>query len=125
MDDQLVAVRPDGKVYPAWAYEAVEKLLEKIRGKNMWEVVSFLVEVYEKRDPEGTKKRQEAMAQRRKNLKNRWGANKRKDMRHLVSIPADLKDLMSFFLTDFDNVDFWRQFAKRYPQYSVPERENI
>lgn len=120
-----IVVVTNGKVRPAWAVEAVERLLQKVRRKNLWDVVDFLVSVFEKRFPEYSKARYTELKERRKRLKNPYASNKEKDLRHLVSIPVPLKDLMDYFLEDYENKEFWREFAKRYPQYSVPERSKI
>jgi len=120
----IVAVT-NNKIRPAWAVEAVEKLLQKVKKKNLWDVIDFLVKVFEKRFPEYSKARHAELKERRKNLRNPHASNKAKDLRHLISIPVPLKDLFDYFLEDYENKEFWREFARRYPQYSVPERSKI
>ena len=112
----------NGKVRSLQDIKAVDVLLEKVKHKDMWEVIGFIVQVFEKRYPEYSKSIQNANIDRRKRLIRGTASNKSHGMRHLISMPPQLKDLMDFFLEDYENPGFWREFARRFPQYKVPER---
>jgi hypothetical protein len=118
----------NNRIRPSWAVQAVDTLLEKVRTKPMWEVIDFIVSVFVKNHPEYLNKFNESQKLRRKTLKNPHASNKEKDMRHLVAIPQNLSDLIEYFYRDdiqYNSKRFWREFARRYPAFSVPETKNI
>lgn len=103
---------------PKWAVELVDYFLLKVKTKPMWEMIDFLVSVYLKKHPEFITK--PAIA------KNAFASTKDKSMRHLLSIPMDLKDTIDWFygdeIKDMGQVKFWRKFARRYPSLSMAEK---
>jgi hypothetical protein len=118
----------NGQIRPSWAVTAVDTLLEKVRTKPMWEVIDFIVSVFVKNHPEYLKDFHEAQKDRRKTLKNPHGSTKSKEFRHLVAIPQNLSDLIEYFYKDdihYNSKRFWREFARRYPAFSVPETKKI
>lgn len=113
-----------GKVYPSWAVQAVDALLSKLRTKPMWEGIDFLVEVYFKRFPQVATELKTNQRDTQSAHKNRYGANKDRDMRILADIPEPLSDLLDYFYHDeieADRKKFYRQFVRRYPIFKTPD----
>ncbi len=102
----------NGMPRPKWAVELVDNFLTKVKSRPMWEMIDFLVSVYLKKHPE-------FITPTNARLKNSFAATKDKSMRHLLSIPMDLKDTIDWFYGDdikaMGPVKFWRKFAKKYP----------
>jgi len=121
-------VRPNGKVIDSATVHAVDELLQKAKTKPMWEVIDLIVKIYLRKYSTDANKRSEKVKEQRKQLKNRFAANKDKSLRHLVSVPTNVRDVIDFFYSErisYDSKRFWREFAKRYPIFSVPERKDI
>jgi hypothetical protein len=120
MPDSGIDVVSNGQIRPSWAIQAVDALLEKVRTKDMWEVIDFLVETWCHRHPEYAHK-----VASTQDLKNKYAATEDLGSRHLVSVPADLADIIRYFYADemtFEGKTFWINFGKRYPIFAVAEK---
>ncbi len=116
--DNDLAIIQNGKERPMWAIKAVNALFERVRKRPMWETIDFIVDIFLKKHPEYKSKLS-------RNLKNDFGSNQSKDLRHLISVPPDLYDTIDFFYHDAiesDKKDFMRRFASRYKVFAVPEK---
>lgn len=117
-----LSIIENGKVRSLQDIRDVDALLQKVRGKGVWEVTDFIIKIFEKRFPEYSHAIGVANQERKKDLLRSTGSNKDRGMRHLISMPPQLKDLMDYFLVNYENPTFWREFARRYPQYRVPDK---
>lgn len=116
-NDGLVIDR-SGIPRPKWAVDLVDRFLLKVRTKPMWEMIDFIVGIYMEKHPE--------FFQRSALSFNKLASNKDKSMRHLLSLPVDLKDTIDWFykpeIKDMGEVKFWRRFAKKYPMLSYAKK---
>lgn len=106
----------NGKTITSDDIHAVDALLEKVSTKPMWEVIEFLVEIFLRRNPEYANKLNRP-------LLNEYGADSKKEFRHLASVPNSLVDLIDYFYKDEINSigrkKFFREFTKRFPIFGV------
>ncbi|MDD3487648.1 MAG: hypothetical protein PHF35_04740 [Candidatus Moranbacteria bacterium] len=118
---------------PAWAIGAVDRLLDKVKSKGMWETIDFVIEIWAKKNPKEAKDflaYRKQLTNSRKNdtgssgTKTRSGATKA-SMRYLCEVPVEIQGFLDmFFLKEIskDKKAFWRKFAKRYPFFRVAKK---
>jgi len=124
MSDLLLINPLSGDIKPAWAYEAADKLLRKIRSAGLWGTLDFYFEIWLKKNPSYSNKYNEAMKDLRGSRRNESATFSNKSNRMLVSVPAEFSLLVDKFFSDevkeMGSQVFWRKFAKRYPIFKVP-----
>lgn len=110
----------NGNVRPLWAVQAVDALLQKLNTRPIWEVVDFVLRIFQERYPDFDAKKNQAPA------KNKYGANETLEFRKLLSIPPEIKDTLELVLADriqdYGEQKFWRDFAKKYPAFRFAEK---
>lgn len=114
------------KSYPAWMVTAVDALLYKIRHKNIWEICDFAISVWEKKNPTEAKKFLKAQEAYRNSRDKGTGATKSNWLRGTVNIPSDIAYLLEKFakhkIEEYGRLEFWREFAKRYPGFASAKK---
>jgi hypothetical protein len=121
----MVDVVINNRVVDSSDLEAVDTMLNKFRTKPLWEGVSFLVSIFEKKHPEYSAALAQQTTDNKKDLRNKFASNKQKDLRSLLTMPPQLYDLINYFYKERINADskkFWRSFARHYPQYATGEK---
>ncbi len=113
-----ILVPHNGRVYTASQMNAVDQFLEKMSKVDMWTGIEFLVERFLTRHPEW----KDGIGM---SLRNEFGASDGLGMRLLAKIPTELYDLIDYFYRGDIGKDknrFYREFAKRFPIFAVPDK---
>lgn len=121
-------ITKSGNVIDHAVVEAVDHLLLMEKKLSKWEFIAHLVRVWEKRFPELARSyaSQTARSYYHGELKNKFGATNDLGMRRLADIPASLMDVLAVFYPDeVKTKRFLISFLKEFPQFAVPEKENL
>lgn len=114
-----------GRVVPTWLSVAIDELLNKVRHKDIWEIVKFCFDLWAKKYPEEHKKYLKEMATYKKNRINKFGSTKSNVYRELITIPREMNYLLDKIASDriaeYGPKKFWREMARRYPGFSPAE----
>jgi len=119
-----IDVVTNNQIRPAWAVQAVDDLLKKMGDKPMWEGVDFLVKTLYKIRPDYMNGFEVTQEDRNQLLKD-TGATDDNNQRHLLSVPPMLMDLVTYFYesdVEENPKRFFREFARRYPQFRKAEK---
>ena len=114
-----------GKFRPAWVVQLVDYFFTKLKTKPVWETIEFFVKTWEKLYPQEAKEFYSSIKEIQQTRAKPTASSKSKNIRYLAEIPARVKYLIDKFLDDKVNtnsVKFMREFAKRFPQFKVPEK---
>lgn len=116
------------KTRPAWLVEAVDRLLYKVRHKDIWEIVEFAVNFWARKNPVEHRKFLEANKRYRDSRKKDTGATDSNSLRATVNIPRDisyiLEKIAAHKIKEYKggSLKFWRDFARRYPGFAAAEK---
>lgn len=118
----------NGSIRPAWAVEAVDSLIKKMKTKGLWESLDFMVSLWMKKNPQIAKQfeREQKTVQK---TRRKHAAFQNKSNRLLVSIPQEihifLNALFSKEIEEMGTKKFYRLVAKKYPMFKIPEEGGI
>ncbi len=124
-----ILIQENGKIRDYADVELAEQIIEKRNKKGPWEVIDDLVKVWSERSPENVKAIGINVDQYRETQKDKKYAQTKlgqdQERRFLLSFPYDLMMMIrSQYKAQelpFDK-QFFRDFAKRYPAFRVPEK---
>lgn len=114
------------KTYRADLVTMVDQLLFKVRKKPLWDVVDFCVQIWAKKQPDGGKKYFDAVKEIKSNRKNKHASTEDKQFRYVAEPPGEvimlLDKVAQHKINEYGKQKFWREFARRYPGFSVAEK---
>lgn len=112
----------NGKEYPMWVYEGVNKLMDKVDKQDIWETVDFIIKVWEKRYPAEAKQFGLDQEAYRNSRKNDFASTDDKSKRSLANIPPLIKHLfdkiISHKIEAYGSKKFYHDLVRRYPVFS-------
>ncbi len=117
-----------GKITDASAIDTVDKILEMKKTKDPWEVVDQLVQIWYAKSPEeaqGVLVQVEDLKDTRKDQTFAETDDKNMNRRLIVLFPLALQALIRKVYTVEElpfNKPFFREFAKRYQAFQIPEK---
>lgn len=127
IDEELTYTDPiTMKSWDAALVGMVDELLYKVRKKSIWEITDFCIRIWAKKYPKQHKQYLKAVKDIRTSRKNKTGSTEEKQLRYLVEPPSDvsylLEKLAKHKLEEYGRTKYWREFARRYPGFSVAEK---
>lgn len=126
MSDLLVADSFSNKLRPAWVVEAADNLIWKVRNKDIWESIDFLLEVWKRKNPQEAARFGDAVRDTTSSRRNEHASSETKSLRYLLELPQEIHAALDFFFAEKINEmgknNFFREFARRYPFFKVAER---
>ena len=126
------AIQLQEKLAPAWAVEAVDKLIFMKKKEDVWTVIEKIMEIWVKTKPNEWKSYLidlKETKQTRKVTKGLRGVSKDKDtggyLAYTVDVPTKvIKMIRAIYDPDELPMDkvFFRTFAKKFPTFKIMEK---
>jgi len=119
----------NGRVVKADIVQAADRLIKLKKTANLWEVVGEVLEVWKKRNPKVWKAHVITVKDLRQTRKDEYASTKDKEtggyLRYTVDVPEQVVMMLRMLYSAEElpmNKEFWREFAKRFPAFSVAEK---
>jgi hypothetical protein len=107
-------------------FQAVDRILKFSKTKTQWETIAEIIKIWENTQPTNWKSHLVDVGDIRESRKNKFAATKDKSIRYLADIPEKVLLLIRIVypveVLPMDKT-FFRTFAKRFPQYAVPQKQ--
>ncbi len=121
----IVYDRLSGRWFHSDDVSAADRLIDIKRKKGLWGVVTEAIRIWKKRNPSLWQSQLIRVKGIRKTRARASGASKSLGTRYLLDIPLQVINIIRVLYPPEDlkmNKRFWRMFAKKHPEFKVPEK---
>ena len=99
------------------------RFFERCQKKGMWPSIEFLINVWLKKNPERTNEFIKAKGELTLSRRNATASSKSLQRRYLCEVPPEIMGAIDIMWGSkiTSKQEFWRDFAKQFPIFKVPE----
>ena len=121
----IVYDKLSGRWFESGDVSAADKLFEIKKKKGVWGVVAEAINIWKKKHPAHWNAQLIRVQELKKTRARPSGASKSLGTRYLLDIPLQIISIIQTLYSPDElklNRRFWRLFAKKHPEFRVPEK---
>jgi len=125
-NDMLVYNKLTGTYRKAKTVTAVNRFFDKLHKEGPWKAIDLIVSRWEAGYPAEKEEFYKTTKRVRESRANKHASSKKNAIRYLAEVPTRVRltidRLIPDTLLDTHSKDFYIKFAKRYPQFAIPDK---